>query len=82
MSNECVRCGNEPLADYICLNCGYEEVTEGDESYFTDDSNFLYGYDSSGEANQIKCSKCQGETFDVSYHDYCSYCAHQIEKDD
>ncbi len=76
---ECRRCGNESLADYNCAECGENAAFDSDESHSIDTTGFLYEIDADGDSSQQICS-CGNEVFEVIYHEYCSWCQHQVDK--
>ncbi len=79
---ECSRCGNDSLADYDCVECGESAVQLSDEMHHLDSDGLLYETDEDGGSSQITCSDCGKEVFEVSYHNYCGWCQHQVDKDD
>jgi ribosomal protein L37E len=80
VAKECGRCGNESLADYDCADCGENAAFLSDEMHRIDDSGRLYEADADGGFSQVFCSACGKEVFEVSYHEYCSWCQHQVDK--
>jgi hypothetical protein len=81
--HKCKRCGNEPLKDVFCKSCGKCVMANVDEGLITaDETGIVIVDDGAGEhRGKLKC-ECGGDKFNVSYQDYCSWCEHQMGKDD
>ena len=77
---ECIRCGNEPLKDFKCTECGSYGLMDVDEGGcdYDNKSGKLFdlttGPDGGDIRDQVIC-ECGCKSFDIEYNDYCGYCA-------
>lgn len=78
MSKRCLRCGNEPLKDVFCKSCGKCVMANVDEGMLTVNEDNTVAVE---EAGNLKC-ECGNNTFNINYQDHCSWCEHQMGKDD
>ena len=81
MEAKCKRCGNMPLADYMCAKCGEYEALQSDNAHTLKDDGTLYELDMEWGNTQVVCSNCGSKKFEAEYDDYCSWCRHQVDKD-
>jgi len=79
----CLRCGNESLKDVFCKTCGKCVMANVDEGLITvDETGVATIEDGTGKhMGTLKC-ECGNFTFNINYQDYCSWCEHQMGKDD
>lgn len=78
---ECTRCGNEPLRDFHCRNCGKYVMADVDEgvAHYNEEDGSLYEDESIGRG-QVICD-CGSKEFEVEYQKYCGFCAPIVARD-
>ena len=81
MEAKCKRCGDMPLADYSCAQCGDVVAVLSDNGHFLEEDGTLYELEMDGGHSQVVCSHCGSKEFEAEYDDYCSWCRHQVDKD-
>jgi len=77
---ECARCGDLPLIDVICQECGSYVVGDADNCVHRGDDGLVY-YDHTEYDSVLECS-CGSTDLRMEYQTYCSWCEHMVSKDD
>lgn len=80
--NTCRRCGDVPLIDVVCLDCGEYVVADADNSVWLGDDGLVYQNDARMRSQQVVKCKCGSTNLEMQHQTHCGWCVHMLNKDD